>query len=266
MNKEQIVKRLRQQLLEVEGKLEQQGFLYSEHYFIESVNLQGSQNYGTNHEGSDVDSKIIIVPTVETMLRGISLSADYSVSNNEKVGVKTFPEFVNLFFKGNVNNLEMLYTEYVVGSNLLNKVKPFREEIVQATMKTVSDAVIGMMVQKKKSLHKGTETTQSFVDEYGFDVKDATHIFRLSLLLSKLREGISMEDAIKLENSEKNTVYNIRKGVYDKDFIDTWTDELIECTRTMESFCEWKNDNEKIAELRATIQDIYVNYYKENFL
>ena len=266
MNKEQIVERLQQQGFEVEEKLEQQGFLYGEHYFIESINLQGSQNYGTDHEGSDVDSKIIIVPTVETMLRGISLSADYSVSNNEKVGVKTFPEFVNLFFKGNVNNLEMLYTEYVVGSNLLDKVKPFREEIVKATMKTVSDSVIGMMLQKKKSLHKGTETTQGFVDQYGFDVKDATHIFRLSLLLSKLRSGDTMGDAIKLSISEKETVFNIREGVYDKNFIDHWTDELINTTKTIESLCDWKNDNEKIAELRTKIQDIYVQHYKENYL
>jgi hypothetical protein len=266
MNKEQILERLYQQNLEVQDKLEQQGFLFDEHYWIESVNLQGSQNYGAGHEGSDVDSKMIIVPTVETMLRGINLTADYSVSNNEKVSVKTFPEFVNLFFKGNVNNLEMLYTDYAVGTILLDKVKPLREEIVKATMKTISDAVVGMMVQKQKSLHKGTETTQAFVDEHGYDLKDAIHIFRLGILLEKLRNGISMGDAIRLCESSKKVISYIRQGIYDKEFIDFWTSDMIDCASNNARIAMWKNNNEEIVKLRKKIQDIYVAHYKENFL
>lgn len=265
MNKQEIVERLQQQAFEVEEKLEQQGFLYGEHYFIESVNLQGSQNYGTDHEGSDVDSKIIIVPTVETMLRGINLTADYSVSRNEKVGVKTFPEFVNLFFKGNVNNLEMLYTDYVVGNGLLDKVKPFREEIVQATMKTVIDAVVGMMVQKQKSLHKGTETTAPLVEKFGYDPKDALHIYRLFCLITDLQRT-SFGDSLVLKDDERNTAREVREGKYELEFINQWTGDMIDCVKNSAKLSLCKNDNEKIAELRATIQDIYVNYYKENFL
>ena len=48
------------------------------------------------------------------MLRGTDFTRDLTVSKNEKVSVKSFPDFVNLFFKGNVNNLEMLFTDYIV--------------------------------------------------------------------------------------------------------------------------------------------------------
>lgn len=267
MNKEQILERLYQQNIEVQDKLGERGLVYGEDYFIDSISLQGSQNYGTDHEGSDVDSKIIIIPSVESMLRGITLSADYSVSNNEKVSVKTFPDFVNLFFKGNVNNLEMLYTEYIVGNDgLLSKIRHLREDIVQATRKTVTDAVIGMQLQKLKSLHKGTETTQPFVEKYGYDGKDCLHIFRLSILLDNLRTGSTMGEALKLSAIEKETARAIREGKFSKEFVDEWTQELIDSSKRMEKMCLFENDNEKIAYLRAIIQDIYVQHYKENFL
>lgn len=265
---EKIRERLYEHKFEVEDKLKESGYIEGEHYIFESISLQGSQNYRTDTENSDVDSKYSLVPTVKSMLRGTDFTRDLTVSKNEKVSVKSFPDFVNLFFKGNVNNLEMLFTDYIVCNHnlgLMYNPRPIREDIVKATFGTVMSAMVGMAIQKQKSMLKGTETTKPFVEKLGYDPKDCAHILRLNVMLRKLVDGSKFEDALIMDDS----YIRMRDAMYTggvplegmQNFVNSWIASMKayeeDAKRTM------FNHGGKIQKLKESIAQNYEDAYDE---
>lgn len=232
-------------------------------FTVEGIYLQGSQNYGTDHENSDVDSKMVIVPTIDSLLRGKKFSSEITLQGNVKVSVKTFPEYAELFFKGNVNNLEMLFTPYYTGGVLVDQVKPSREDIVQSVKRTMLDAAVGMMMQKRKSLLSGTVTTQPFVNVHGYDNKDAIHILRLGNLVRRTILGEKFEDVLIVEPEIKPFMLQLRNGEFDSEFVQNWSDKLIADTKQRVDESGIKNDMERVSVLRKRVEDIYVEWYKE---
>ena len=83
---------------------------------IIGIFLVGSQNYGTDLETSDVDTKLIITPTLQDIYknkRGES-STIYLPDSNEQISVKDIRCVFNEFRKQNISILEILYTNYCI--------------------------------------------------------------------------------------------------------------------------------------------------------
>lgn len=262
-----IYARLVEQRKEVEQQLLNVGLVYGEDYFCEGIYLQGSQNYRAHHENSDIDSKYVVIPTVKSLLRGTNFTRDLSVSKNEKVSVKPFIGYVDLFFKGNVNNLEMLFTNYSVGCTDSFTIIPHigyyhGEDIVKATKKTVSNAIIGMMLQKQKSLHKGTATTKCYVEELGYDPKDAQHILRLGMMyVSLFEENKSFAESLVVPSDFKDVVKEV---IYTKNpEMDSICEAAILLVKDLERWNAPQNDDEQIKYLRETIAEEYEYEYND---
>jgi len=270
-----IIGRLKEQQKEVERILWLSGWHKGVDYIFEGIYLQGSQNYEADHEHSDVDSKYVLLPTVKSLLRGVNFTRDASVKNNEKVSIKPFMAYVDLFFKGNVNNLEMLFTPYSVYGDNVNLIasisRKYREDIVEVTEKTISSAIIGMMTQKHKSLFRGTETTQPLVDKLGYDPKDAQHIFRLEQLYVNLfDQGESFEKSLIMPEKTKQWVKeHVYSGVSDADTMDYYTSHAISRVKMLEKELNPQNDGISIKYIREEIAELYeteyVSYLKEEF-
>lgn len=79
---------------------------------ILGIFLYGSQNYGLNTEESDVDTKVIIIPTLEDLcLKKAGFVKEYKY-NDEKVIVMDLIHYVDNLKKQNINYVETLFTEY----------------------------------------------------------------------------------------------------------------------------------------------------------
>lgn len=79
---------------------------------ILGVFLYGSQNYGLATEDSDVDTKVIIIPTLEDLcLKKAGFVKEYKY-NDEKVIVMDLIHYVDNLKKQNINYVETLFTEY----------------------------------------------------------------------------------------------------------------------------------------------------------
>lgn len=260
--------RLDEQRREVEDKLRELGLVLNRDYIFESISLQGSQNYGTDTYKSDVDSKYSLIPTVHSLLRGTDFTRDLTVSRNEKVSVKSFPDFVSLFFKGNVNNLEMLFTDYALSNHdlgLMYSLRPYREEIVEASFGTVMSAMVGMAMQKQKSMFKGTESTQTYVDKLGYDPKDCAHILRLCVMLRRLAEGEKFSEALIMDKNYISMRDAMYTGVVSADgmtsFVASWVNEM---KQTEARLKETKiNHPEKIQKLKEVIAKHYESTYTD---
>lgn len=74
--------------------------------------LQGSQNYKLDYEGSDVDSKLIVLPSFEDfVLNRKPQSYTHIMENDEHVDVKDIRLMFDCFRKQNINFVEILFTK-----------------------------------------------------------------------------------------------------------------------------------------------------------
>lgn len=79
---------------------------------ILGIFLYGSQNYNTDTEDSDVDTKAIIVPSLEDLCLRSAVSREIHLENGEHCEIKDIREIVKNFRKQNINFIEILYTDY----------------------------------------------------------------------------------------------------------------------------------------------------------
>lgn len=84
-------------------------------YEVVCIMLQGSQNYGLNYEGNDVDTKAIILPTFNDFILGKALEGKTIILDNEEhIDVKDIRVMFNMFKKANISYLELLFTDYII--------------------------------------------------------------------------------------------------------------------------------------------------------
>lgn len=203
----------------------ERGLLLGRDYHVEGVYLQGSQNYDVHTEKSDVDSKMVLLPTVRSLIRDIKLTMDMDIpcadGSVEKCSIKPYKDFEALFFKGNFNNLEILFTDYHVGGCYLTKVlRTRREELVEVIWPGLVSACLGMQNQKKAGLYKCTEGTKEFFDEHGYDNKNLIHIARIAATVNKYEKCGSFAEALKVSSPVKAAIELIRSGGIPKDCVD----------------------------------------------
>ena len=80
---------------------------------ILGVLLYGSQNYGLATESSDVDTKVILIPTIDDLCsKKAGFVKEYQTNNNEKVVIMDLIHYFDNLKKQNINYVETLFTEY----------------------------------------------------------------------------------------------------------------------------------------------------------
>lgn len=77
--------------------------------------LVGSQNYNMADEQSDVDTKVLVVPSLaDVVCARRPLSFEHHCENGEHITFVDVREFVHQALKQNPNTLEVLFTDYFV--------------------------------------------------------------------------------------------------------------------------------------------------------
>lgn len=77
--------------------------------------LYGSQNYNMADENSDVDTKVLVVPSLaDVVCARRPLSFEYHCENGEHINFVDVREFVHQLLKQNSNSLEILFTDHFI--------------------------------------------------------------------------------------------------------------------------------------------------------
>lgn len=105
MEKTKIIERLKNHLEEVKK-------YYPEKNII-GIFLFGSQNYGTDIETSDIDSKCLIIPTEEQLFLNEKVNNQtLFLDNNEQCSIVDIREYIKMVKKQSINFVEILFTDY----------------------------------------------------------------------------------------------------------------------------------------------------------
>ena len=120
---------------------------------IVGIFLQGSQNYGLEIPGSDVDTKLIITPSFkEIALNFKPISTTHIRANQEHIDFKDIRLYIDTFRSQNLNFLEILFTDFLLVNNMYveqwNRLVNAREAIAHMNPVRAVRSMCGMASEK----------------------------------------------------------------------------------------------------------------------
>lgn len=175
---------------------------YDEHRIV-GVFLQGSQNYGLDTEYSDVDTKVVVIPSWEDIcFNRKPVSTTHVLDNDEHLDAKDIRLMFNIFRKQNVNFLEILFTKY-------KKLSPYyqdlwdvltadehREQIAHYNPVAAVRTMKGMCSEKLHALEHPYPSKLDIITQYGYDPKQLHHIVRMTEYIERYIAGESYTDCL----------------------------------------------------------------------
>lgn len=180
----------------------------------------GSMNYGLDNEDSDIDSKLLTVPSLKKLIENKRDNTTHIMSDNgEHVEVKDVAIYMNTILKQNINFVETLFAKAVIVNpryqNDWEMLYENRELIARYDTKRAVKCMYGMMVQKRKAMETWTEARAKSFHEFGYDTKSLHHLVRLHYFLQHyIVDGWSYEDCLtKRDDAEYNLLMDTKSGI-----------------------------------------------------
>ena len=179
--------------------LKQEYKVLSKQYSVLGVFLCGSQNYGLAAEDSDVDTKAVIVPSLNDLILASPVSRTIKFDCGE-CDVKDVREMVKNVKKQNVNFVETLFTDYHYISpgfkfafdDLIAK----RERIAHMDERNAVNCMAGLTEQSFRRMLTKTEKTAADIEKYGYHRKSLMNTFKAAAMLDKYVAGDKYEDVL----------------------------------------------------------------------
>ena len=168
-------------------------------YFF--VALQGSWNYGLGYEGSDVDTKALILPSFKDIVMSKEpISTTHVLENNEHIDMKDIRVMFQNFWKQNINFLEILFTDYVVVNPMYieeyKMLTAMAEEIAKYDIKKALNCMSGMAQEKYHAMEHPYPAVVDKIEKFGYDGKQLHHILRLTDFISAYVRGKSFKSCL----------------------------------------------------------------------
>lgn len=194
----------------------------------------GSMNYGLDMPESDIDSKLLTIPSLKQLINDDRNNYLHEVSDNgEHVEIKDIAIYMNTILKQNINFVETLFAKGVIVNpkykDEWDALVKNREKIARYDTQRAVKCMYGMMVQKRKDMVTPTPGRQDSIDKIGYDAKSFHHVIRLGMFLSDYVCGMKYEDCLTLyDELEYDLLMNSKLGKYTLDEADLLCDDMLD--------------------------------------
>ena len=187
---------------------------------IFAIVLQGSQNYGLADEESDVDTKLLLVPTLdEIVFNKKPISTTHVRENDEHIDAKDVKLYWQCFKKGNPNFVEVLFTDYYIVNSmyadLWEEMRDNRELIARVHPMAAAKAMMGMVQEKFHAMEHRYPSRAKIVDKFGYDPKQLQHLIRMTWFLECYVEDLCCYKDILTLNYANNGEQYLSKWLMD---------------------------------------------------
>lgn len=227
---------------------------------IVGIFLQGSQNYGLDYEKSDVDTKLIVVPTFEDIVFNKKpISTTHVLENDEHVDWKDIRLYMQTFAKQNLNFLEILFTNFSIVNpayaedwqTLVNK----RELIAHMNPYRAVKSMKGVAMEKYHAMEHEYPSKVDVLKKFGYDPKQLHHLLRVEEYLGRYISGEPYEDCLRPRCPE--FLVSVKRGRYTLEEARIVANTAIaNITRVADTFCAQTEDraDEAAQDLLDTVQ------------
>lgn len=212
----------------------------------------GSVNYGLDNENSDIDSKLLVVPSLCDLVFNKRNNHLHVMSDNEEhVEVKDIAIYMKTILKQNINFVETLFAKCVIVNpkyqNFWDILQENRERIARYDTKRAVDCMLGMMKQKHIAMTKPTPGRQENIDKIGYDAKSYHHLLRLYYFLNHYLDNMSYEDCLtKRDWEEQDELMCAKAGIINLHLAKRDADATIEvCEKNIDNHSFNTDESEK---------------------
>ena len=165
------------------------------------VFLQGSQNYGLDYEGSDIDTKCILAPTWEDLcFNRKAVSTTHILDNEEHLDAKDIRLYFQCFRKQNLNFLEILFTPYKIINPLYrefwNELIENNEAIAHYDPIGAVKTMKGIAMEKFHAMEHEYPSKVELIAKYGYDPKQVSHLVRVREYMERFIAGEPYKDCL----------------------------------------------------------------------
>ena len=186
---------------------------------IVGVFLQGSQNYGLDYEGSDIDTKCIVLPTLEDLIFNRKpVSTTHVLPNEEHLDLKDVRLYFQTFRKQNLNFMEILFTKYKIVNPTYeyfwNKLVVNNEMIARYNPVGAVKTMKGIAMEKYHAMEHRYPSKIELIDSIGYDPKQLHHLLRVEEYIKRYVNGESYADCLMSNQSDYlRNIKSLVKGI-----------------------------------------------------
>ena len=186
---------------------------------IVGVFLQGSQNYGLDYEGSDIDTKCIVLLTLEDLIFNRKpVSTTHVLPNEEHLDLKDVRLYFQTFRKQNLNFMEILFTKYKIVNPTYeyfwNKLVVNNEMIARYNPVGAVKTMKGIAMEKYHAMEHRYPSKIELIDSIGYDPKQLHHLLRVEEYIKRYVNGESYADCLMSNQSDYlRNIKSLVKGI-----------------------------------------------------
>lgn len=251
--------------------------LYGEDRIV-GVFLQGSQNYGMDDEFSDIDTKCLVVPSLKelvmaeqpTSITHYIIDGKLVFTEEEKVvaehcDAKDVRLYWKTLLKANINFVEILFTDYFIVNPLYEDlwaaIVRIKEGVARVNPLNAIKAMMGMVSEKEHALTHRYPSRAAWIDEYGYDPKQLSHLIRIAYFAYGYMNGhFTYADLVKGEGmlpSHKEKLVEIKRyGCGDLSVANKIADTHVAMTKAIYEAAKKKYDGIDNEEIKTEMFDI----------
>ena len=187
---------------------------YNTDWFV--ICLQGSQNYNLADKSSDIDTKLLTIPSLDDLaLNKKPLSTTCILPNEEHCDCKDVREYFKIFRKSNINFVEILWTDYWIVNpkyeDLWLELLRDREEYARYNPYAAVSCMKGMASEKLHALDHEYPSRMSYIEKYGFDPKQLSHLVRIYFFIQEYIKGNKYQDCLVLNEERRDLLLDIKR-------------------------------------------------------
>lgn len=231
--------------------------------------LQGSQNYGLELPGSDVDTKLIITPSFrEIALNYKPISTTHVRVNQEHIDFKDIRLYMETFRKQNLNFLEILFTDYSIVNSMYaeqwNRLIKEREAIAHMNPVRAVRSMYGIAGEKYHAMEHPYPSKIHLIEKYGYDGKQVSHLIRVEDYLERYIAGESYKDCLRPTSSKYDEIIAYKKNEIPLEIARTRAEEVyLHCEQMKDNFKE-KYEEVEDPEMRDLLEDVSYNIMRDS--
>lgn len=222
---------------------------------------QGSQNYGLDYEGSDLDTKLIVVPSFKDIaLNHKPVSTTHVRANDEHIDFKDIRLYMETFRKQNLNFLEILFTPYFWWNadyaSEWHRLVTERENIAHMNPYRAVKAMKGVALEKYHAMEHRYPTKIDIIDKYGYDGKQVHHLLRVDDYLTRYIAGESYESCLRPTPSKRDHIMDYKRQLIPIEQAREEADKYIaHVVEIADNFCATHEDKED-PKMRELLEEV----------
>lgn len=194
-----------------------ESFKYFKEENVVGIFLQGSQNYSLSTDQSDIDTKLIVTPSLsDIIMNHAAVSTTHVRENNEHIDFKDIRLMFGTFRKQNLNFLEILFTDFYRINDLYkdswNELTKYRERIAHYNIYAAVKAMRGVALEKYHAMEHRYPTKVDVIDKFGYDPKQLHHLLRVKDYLYQYINGEAYEKC--LTPLDRSYLIKVKLGLF----------------------------------------------------